>query len=265
MSSIVTSRLGFGSSRLHRVAFQSQRTRLIHAALDLGVSHFDTSPLYGLGLGERALGIALGGRRGQVTIATKIGLYPRLDGGRTLARVVACKMVGRAFPLLGNPSSDFSRQRASLSLNESLSRLRTDYLDLLLVHEPLMTSGEADTLLEWLCRLQEKGVIGRWGIAGAIVNVSPLVIAKHQLAHVIQTESGAAGMAAMTLRRIGRDPSFIYGVLSSSPDRSPLGIGTAIRSILERFHAATILVSTVNLRHLKELIQESQSGGPSGR
>ncbi len=51
----------------------AESTRAIHRALDLGVTFFDTADVYGAGHSERVLGAALGGRRGEVVIATKFG------------------------------------------------------------------------------------------------------------------------------------------------------------------------------------------------
>jgi aryl-alcohol dehydrogenase-like predicted oxidoreductase len=53
------------------------RLRLLEAAFDQGITHFDTAPLYGAGLAEEVLGRFCKGRRHNVTITTKFGLLPR--------------------------------------------------------------------------------------------------------------------------------------------------------------------------------------------
>jgi hypothetical protein len=72
-SGLVTSRLGFGTSRLHYIR-REERRWLIDAAIDLGFFHFDTAPSYGDTLAECEIGAALGGRRDHVVIATKYGI-----------------------------------------------------------------------------------------------------------------------------------------------------------------------------------------------
>lgn len=69
------SRLAFGTSRLHYVG-QADRQRLLALAVDCGICHFDTAPVYGDGLAERELGRFLKGRRSGLLIATKYGVAP---------------------------------------------------------------------------------------------------------------------------------------------------------------------------------------------
>jgi aryl-alcohol dehydrogenase-like predicted oxidoreductase len=52
------------------------RLRLLEAAFDQGVRHFDTAPLYGMGLAEEVLSIFARGRRSDITITSKFGLLP---------------------------------------------------------------------------------------------------------------------------------------------------------------------------------------------
>ncbi len=89
-------------------------TAMVHAALDAGITHFDTANGYAAGASERMVGQILRGRRSAVTIATKAGIYPGDAGGE---------------PLL-SPSA----LRASLAA--SLTRLGTDYVDLYYLHQP---------------------------------------------------------------------------------------------------------------------------------
>ena len=72
------SRLGFGTSGLMGSAITTAgRLRLLEVALDEGITHFDTAPLYGAGLAEEMLGRFAKGKRHSVTITTKFGLLPR--------------------------------------------------------------------------------------------------------------------------------------------------------------------------------------------
>jgi aryl-alcohol dehydrogenase-like predicted oxidoreductase len=80
----------------------------IRAALDQGINLIDTAPVYGFGLVERIVGVALEGKREQAVIATKTGLEWR--GG----------MVYR----------NATRSRIMQEIEDSLRRLRTDYIDI---------------------------------------------------------------------------------------------------------------------------------------
>src|SRR5437660_9103893 len=103
------SQIGFGASPLGDVFGQTdfaEGIRAVRRALDLGINFFDVSPFYGSTLAEERLGKALAGVRGRAVLATKCGRY-------------------------GHDCFDFSSVRIKRSVEESLSRLQTDYLDLL--------------------------------------------------------------------------------------------------------------------------------------
>ena len=105
--------LGYGASPLGN-EFEEidvrEGDRAVHMAIDLGVNFFDTSPYYGRTLSEERLGRALGTRRQKIVLATKCGRYD-VD------------------------KFDFSAERVRTSINESLRRLRTDYVDIYQMHD----------------------------------------------------------------------------------------------------------------------------------
>ena len=88
---------------------------LLHAAIDLGVDHFDTAEMYGLGANERQLGAAFHDRREKAFIATKFG--PMYD-----------PVTQQRLP------SDGSEANAIRALENSLKFLRTDHVDLWYLH-----------------------------------------------------------------------------------------------------------------------------------
>ncbi|MCX5537037.1 aldo/keto reductase [Streptomyces sp. NBC_00006] len=93
----------------------------VDTAWDVGVRAFDTAPHYGLGLAERRLGAALADRpRDTYVVSTKVGrlLIPG-DGGQEPRRVW-----------------DFSADGVRRSLEESLTRLGLDRVDIAYLHDP---------------------------------------------------------------------------------------------------------------------------------
>jgi L-galactose dehydrogenase len=107
------SMIGFGASSLGNVFGQvdfQAATRAVIAAIDLGVNLFDVSPFYGLTLAEERLGKALEGRRSEVFLGSKCGRY-------------------------GFDNFDFSAKNITREFDNSLRRLRTDYLDILQAHD----------------------------------------------------------------------------------------------------------------------------------
>jgi aryl-alcohol dehydrogenase-like predicted oxidoreductase len=105
--------IGFGGAALGGVFGNidpGEGMRAVHLAVDSGINFFDTSPYYGITLAETRLGEALAGRRERVILATKCGRY-------------------------GMDEFDFSAKRVIASMDESLRRLQTDYIDLFQVHD----------------------------------------------------------------------------------------------------------------------------------
>jgi L-galactose dehydrogenase len=138
--------LGFGSSPLGG-AFgnldPAEGTRAVHLAVDRGINFFDSSPYYGQTLAETRLGEALKGRRQKIVLATKCGRY-------------------------GVDDFDFSARRVASSIDESLRRLQTDYVDLFQVHD--LEFGDAQQIIEEtlpaMRLLQQQGKARFVGITG---------------------------------------------------------------------------------------------------
>ena len=91
----------------------------VNRAIDAGINCFDTAPHYGLGDSEKMLGRALGARRKEVVLVTKCGLGWE---GSELDRP--------------KPGRDSRRDYILPLVEQSLERMQTDYIDVLLVHYP---------------------------------------------------------------------------------------------------------------------------------
>lgn len=170
-----SSPLGFGCAYLTGGLEEKRNVRLVHSVLDCGISHFDVAPLYGVGTAEDVLGRALVGRRGNVTIATKIGRpRPSLTYKTQALRLLASPLRKFASNFLrkrevsavkgvvskGNFDITFVRN----SLHESLRRLRTDYVDILFLHE-VTASDITDELLTFLDKSKKNGLFVSCGLA----------------------------------------------------------------------------------------------------
>jgi aryl-alcohol dehydrogenase-like predicted oxidoreductase len=110
------SEIGYGTWQLGTSNFwgtmeDKEAHALVHGALDMGCNLFDTAPNYADTNSERLLGEALKGRRGDVVLVSKFGHVPGGD-------------------------ADFSEDWMWQSLHDSLKRLKTDYLDVFLLHSP---------------------------------------------------------------------------------------------------------------------------------
>lgn len=117
-------------------------TAAIHAALDAGISFFDTADIYGLGHSERLLGTCLGNRK-DVVIATKVGNTAR-DNQFTV---------------------DYSGPYITAACEASLRRLQRDTIDYYQLHSARVSHLQREDCIATLQRLQQQGKVRYWGIS----------------------------------------------------------------------------------------------------
>ena len=253
-TNVLVSRLSLGTAQLHREFSAKRRHRLLEAALACGISHFDTSPYYGFGLGESSLGRLARDHPGQATIASKIGLYPPTSCDRTYPFMWLRKAAGRLAPQLSRPVVDWTIARASTSLEQSLRRLRCETLDFLMLHEP--TYGLLDThdFLTWLEQARRSGKIRSWGLAGELSGSLPWIRVGHPLAMVIQARDSLAREEANAILESGRAMQFTYGyLLAARSDDSDVSAERVLRQALIRNATGSIIVSSRSEEHLASL------------
>ena len=111
-SDLDVSRVGLGCNNFGRRIDGTATRAVIDAALEAGVTFFDTADVYGSGESERLIGDALAGRRDRVVLTTKFGQDASIPG----------------------PGG--SREHVRHAIGASLERLRTDVVDLYLYHRP---------------------------------------------------------------------------------------------------------------------------------
>lgn len=117
-----------------------ESARVLWRALDLGCTFFDTADVYGHGHAERLLGTALLGR-GDIIIATKVGAHFYGDRVRR----------------------DFSPAYIRFACDQSLRRLRRDYIDLYQMHDPTVEDLTNPSIAETLEELKAAGKIRFYG------------------------------------------------------------------------------------------------------
>ncbi|CAN5272802.1 aldo/keto reductase [soil metagenome] len=150
LGDLTVSRIGLGCMGMSHLytghSTDEQRSiRTIHRALDLGVTHIDTAELYGPFSNEVLVGKALKGRRDTVVLTSKFGLRSH---------------VGRPGPL------DSSAANIRVSIEGSLQRLGTDYLDLYYQHRVDKTVP-IEEVIGTLAELVDEGKIRHIGLSEA--------------------------------------------------------------------------------------------------
>ncbi len=175
---------------------------MLEAAFDAGIRHYDAAPLYGFGQAESCLGEFLGRHRGEVTVTTKYGLPPAKNPGligiaRSLARPVVRLLPGlkrglsqAAGKMTANAErASFTAAEAKASLDRSLAELKTDRIDVWLLHEATADDLRDDGgLLEMLEDAVRSGTIGAFGVGSEREKVRTLAIKRPKFCGVVQFE-----------------------------------------------------------------------------
>jgi len=159
------SRLGFGSFKIGRnegikypaaypLPSESEVSTLLNGILDLGCNLIDTAPAYGLS--EERIGRAIGHRRCEFLLSTK---------------------VGETFEAL-HSTYDYSEPAVRASVHRSLERLKTDHLDVVLIHSNgddrrILTETDAVPVLQ---DLKAQGLIRSIGLSGKTVDGAQLAL-----------------------------------------------------------------------------------------
>lgn len=168
--------LGFGGASLTSFFSSRDSLRLLNQAFDFGITHFDTAPLYGRGYSEIILGKFAREKRTKISITTKFGLggfsdtrfpvslaMPLNYFKKKLLKTADQKLV-ISDHLLEIPKRLITKQEVENSFKDSISRLKTDFLDYYLLHEgiPFMLTDEAN---QFLLLLVQKGWVKKIGLA----------------------------------------------------------------------------------------------------
>jgi D-threo-aldose 1-dehydrogenase len=219
-------RVGFGCASLMRLPSRRRRQALLGEAFERGIRHFDVARMYGLGMAERELGRFARGRRDRIAIATKFGIDPAGAAGRLAALQAPARAAIARSPALRarlkrrqdslHAPRRYDAASARRSLETSLRELKTDYVDILFIHDPAAVSLlDMEGLVETLEGLRGVGRIRAWGVSGEpepslrIASVWPRCVP--QLRHDVFASAPVPAPAGV--------PPILFGVLSGALDR----------------------------------------------
>jgi aryl-alcohol dehydrogenase-like predicted oxidoreductase len=229
--------------------------RIIHAALDQGINFVDTADMYSAGESEEIVGKALRGRRDDVVLATKVH-----------------------FPMGDGPNSGGNSRRWILKeVEQSLTRLQTDWIDLYQVHRPDHSTDIEETLAA-LTDLVRAGKIRAFGCSTfpAEEIIEAYYVAERRGLQRFRTEQPpysllARGIEASVLpicQRLG------MGVLTWSPlawgfltgryrKGQPVDLATGRASLMPARFDPSIPVNAAKLEAVEEFAELADSIGCS--
>jgi len=227
------------------------RLRLLEAAFDHGITHFDTAPLYGQGLAESLIGAFARHRRDRLTITTKFGLLPRqrpavvrplLPIARVLNRRLLIPLRQRSSSQTRkaeapapspapSPASLSSKPTKSLAcppvphapamlrshLERSLHELKTDYIDYYLLHE-CHADYLNEAFLHCLEDLVKEGKIRHYGIGSGRLQTRRILENHPTIPWVAQIPDGWADLDTEWFCQHSRLPLFTHSSLRLSKE-----------------------------------------------
>ena len=143
--------LGFGTavrSRPEDNFGDSEAETILHAVLDAGINFIDTAPDYGES--EERIGRFISCRREEYYLATKCGCNIDAEGARQ------------------DPGHVWTADRLRRNIDQSLARMKTDYVDLLQMHNPSVEEVEAGKLVEVLEEIRQTGLARFVGVSSTV-------------------------------------------------------------------------------------------------
>ncbi len=212
---------------------------LLSLASELGINFLDTAPAYGVS--EERLGKLLQGQRQQWVIATKAG--EEFVDGRSVF--------------------DFSAMGLVRSVERSLRRLQSEYLDMVLIHssgadEHIITE---DGVFDTLQRLKEQGKIRAFGMSTKTVAGGMLAVDHADVAMVTYYPGYTDELAVIEHARKNRKGILIKKALASGhlqqiANDNP--VAASMKFIFAEPGVTSVVVGTINADHLRENVKAAE-------
>jgi aryl-alcohol dehydrogenase-like predicted oxidoreductase len=180
ISGIPSSALGFGCAPILGSINAKKARKALEYAIECGINHFDLARSYGYGEAESFVGRIIKGRRDKVVLVSKFGIKANwktnlLNPIKPLYRYVSninILNISEVKSAISKPISNqlfervpFNSKEMKKSLEQSLKALKTDYLDYLLLHEPIESLINFEDLFKTYDTLKHQGKIRGWGLA----------------------------------------------------------------------------------------------------
>jgi aryl-alcohol dehydrogenase-like predicted oxidoreductase len=264
--------LGFGAMEIRgpriwggRPVTEEQAETILNAVLDAGINFIDTSNDYGRS--EEFIGKYIGRRRNEFTVATKCG----------------CKVTNRDAQTDDTPH-EWTRENLFRGLHESLERMKTDYIDIMQLHNPSVEQVEQGDLVAVLQEMKRQGKV-RWiGCSSTLPHITtyissgafdtyqiPYSALERQHENVI-TQTAQAGAGIIDRGGVARgEPGVGHGhedrwkkfeAANLDELRAPGESRSAflLRFLISHPDIHTTIVGTLNPDHLRENVAIAQKG-----
>ncbi len=219
-SELEVSEVSFGCMSLHKDI--KTVNKLIHEAYDYGINYFDTADIYQSGHNEMMLGKAVKNFRDKIIIGTKVGNQPRIDGNSWD----------------WNPKKDYILK----AVDDSLRRLKTDYIDLYQLHGGTI-DDPIDETIDAFETLIKEGKIRYYGISSIRPNVIKEYVRRSNISSVMmqyslldrRPEESCLGLLQKNNIGVLTRGSIAKGLLAGKPPADYLNYTTSeVKKVIEK-------------------------------
>ena len=214
--------------------------RIVRGALDQGINLIDTSPFYGVTRSETVLGQALADvPRDHYIMATKCGRY-------------------------GDADFDFSAERLTRSVDESLRRLGIDYIDVFQIHDIEFGSLEqiVNEALPAVAKIKQSGKVGFIGVTGLPLKIFEYIIPRFSIDTIISYTHFSLIDTTLT-RLLPLAASKGIGVMNASPvvlgllsekgpqpwHPAPAPLKAFVADVVAKWHAKGVSLAKLSLQY----------------
>ncbi len=209
--------------------------KLLQKAHSLGINFLDTAPAYGTS--EERLGKLLQGWRKNWVLSTKAG--EEFRGGKSIY--------------------NFSAAAIEKSVLQSLKKLQTDYLDIVLLHSNGKNEEKISEAFTCLKKLKEKGLLKAYGMSSKTLKGGLAALKKSDLAMIhynqgYRAEKEIIELAQKEKKGILIKKAFQSGYLATAKDEEKKKeiLKKNINFILKNTAVSSIIIGTVDLKHLQQ-------------
>lgn len=176
---IKASKLGIGTSTFGSKIGERQSMKILETLYEHGINYIDTANSYGLGESENIVGKFCQAKRKTIFISTKVGIRPTPISWKKKMLLPLVRKI-YSFPYINKiivKQSASSYQEDLLgveliqeSISSSLSKLKTNYIDQLLLHNHFSSYLENSAITDLLHKYKEAGIIRRLGVTSHELN-----------------------------------------------------------------------------------------------
>lgn len=178
--------LGFGTAHLGVGGERENAAQLLNEAFEQGIRYFDTARLYGDGESEFAIGETFASKRQQIILTSKAGIIPWTERKALRLQNKVRRLIGLQPLPVEHVFGAFNLAQLKASFDKSLRALRTDYLDILLLHECAVEQTQNDDILAWADALKQAGKIRAFGSAATLAETDRILTARPRGLDVVQ-------------------------------------------------------------------------------